>query len=185
MKNKFTLFCAFLILPLMTSCSEKYTLKIYHHAEEFSTIIPRTEKSVMAEGKSFSIHISESDFERILGCISGGEKINEMRLYKFQLPELEFHDYTKEDSISDSKPVTSEPQDFWSEEINDFHLNVNYVVLLKKNLKTTKIVFGSRRNIIRVNNEYFSIDSEKICELEKIVKKYIDVHLQTDNNGSE
>ena len=64
-------------------------------------------------------------------------------------------------------------------------LNVNYVALLKKDLKTTKIVFGNRRNIIRVNSEYFSIDSEKICELEKIVKKYIDVHLQTDNNGSE
>lgn len=61
----------------------------------------------------------------------------------------------------------------YTEEIDEYDLNINYVVLVQDKGKITEILVGDYLDIIKIDDIYYEISSEDYNKLLKIIENYI------------
>ena len=157
-----------LFVLLLTSCNttnhSKNQIEIYYHSKDTLTIIPRNKIHVIEEGNYFSEKKLPDDYAIFFEKLKQTKKISTITIKPLNLKL----------SFDNNQTIYLESRDKeYTEEIDEYDLNINYVVLVQDKGKITEILVGDYLDIIKIDDIYYEISSEDYNKLLKIIENYI------------
>lgn len=156
----------FIICFIIASCSKiiHISYDVYYVPKNIHTIISLSEQEIIQDWNHNFGTLKRDDFEKISRYINNKKEINEILSYsKFNFVIDDF-DNEKNDDFDVESIV---------EEIDDYILDIRYVLLFKDNSSETKISIGSRRQVIKVNEKYYEISEKDFDELVHLIERLI------------
>jgi len=171
MKNMVVLFFYMLLFISAKSETNKINYTIYYYPEDICTLIPLCEGDVINKGTMKKSIMSENDYSSIFSCLEKRKEIKKIKTYQnFDIDDL--FDDDSDDTKKIDKERTGTP-DYTVEDISDFHLDIRYVIVLRKDGAVIRIAYGICSNIVKIDGKFYELSSEDRKTLLNIIGKYL------------
>ena len=119
-----------------------------------------TAPNIIKQGTMKKSIMSENDYSSIFSCLEKRKEIKKIKTYQnFDIDDL--FDDDSDDTKKIDKERTGTP-DYTVEDISDFHLDIRYVIVLRKDGAVIRIAYGICSNIVKIDGRILVDDNDVV-----------------------
>ena len=162
-------YCICLLLLLFTAIAysaDTDILRIYFINYDIYTLAPLSADEVIKSNQKCEAVISPERRKEIQSLLKPKKHVSTVPMIQFSV------DFLESQEGEDSARAQAGPRILGKKKIDDRTLNVRYVLELWENKKTTVIVIGRARGLVRINKKYYEIPPEKFDALVGLCRTY-------------